>query len=83
MEKRHRNLVSARVDVVTRDVTSAERTALLVASGPPSESLKSSFQGATNSSAYSDSDEDKPSIADEDGQDYGIVSKRQVNRQEK
>jgi hypothetical protein len=56
---------------------------LLVASGPPSESLKSSFKGETNSSAYSDSDEDKLSISDEDGQDYGIVSKRQVNRQGK
>ena len=79
LEKRHRNLVSARVDVVTRDVSSAERAALLVASGPPSESLRSSFKDKTDS----DSDEDKLSISDEDGQDYGIVSKKQVNRQGK
>ncbi len=43
IERRHRNLVSARIDVVTRDVSSAERAALLVASGPPSESLLGSM----------------------------------------
>lgn len=70
LDKRHRNMVTARVDIVTRDVSHAERAALLVASGPPSESLRNSFAGH--------SDDDDRLSDDYEGQDYGIISKAKV-----
>lgn len=51
LQQRFRNLVSARADILTKGkkMTPAERAAMLVASGTPSESLMGSFAAGHSS----------------------------------
>ena len=74
LEQRFRNLVSARADILTKgSLTPAERAAMLVASGDPSESLMHSFKSG---GGYSDDGERLEDDSDED--DYGIISGKQL-----
>ena len=82
LQQRFRNLVSARADILTKGkkMTPAERAAMLVASGTPSESLMGSF-AAGHSSEGEEGEELDDAIDAEDT--YGIISKEQMKERQK